>query len=1550
VSEFNELVKAYLLGNNIYFEESEKEPGTLVLSEIGKKQGFMPKLFEKLKIQKESLKIFIMDNPADNIELNDEADIVIWNDSFSGKNLEERIKQKLRQKTSIQLDGRIGEVDSRYLGMGRDILYAKFFGQKRVEDLLEVGKVTVTASGEEKSFFSADILGEKRFAFILEELDETQYLKREFNRFMDFFCREEGVMGQSLPIYFESIDFWFGGMLHSQLTNRLNQDLGLFFTEDTVFYMVRLGYIIPFINEMDLFCSEGYLNPQASHIAHLFHLCGERGMFMAGCSWDSILYEDVREGVEFGKLKIEDDIQWLRTIAKPMGSRILEDEVNAELFGVESGYAKQSKVDGIVQQNEKKLMSWIEDPDFPILKPGDRMVLMKQVAVKWMEKGSYYLELDEFHGILFASDILPEGKRTLAHVHEIVRAVMNSNILSLSDYNQVIPVSRLMGEAITLWTLVEEYNNKKSLGFWLDQPGFSQMLFKKLLKRFAADENKNILTPLLTGTLDIINNESNSSLNVSQKVIENALELYIAINNSGHAKDFRPITGQRLYDMNMSHEIINGLKFQRADMHNILFQQSIFIDCDFRECNLASSYFAGSTFLNCRFEQTNLRNADFSGSYFRGCVLEGNVYEDLILVGCAFENDCEMDLDISRESGDRGLRIWNDGSTGIRGQEKEKTYDLPVLIYLLQKEHKFYSRYGFKINPDVGFHHFENQLGTLSNEKFLEQYNYYDVYDEINRRPELFFAKAGSIHYVREGVKKDYGDFTGQGIYIDHVIKHKANDQNGTEAMRTKILFHTTNDTFIEENPDREQWFKSSHSISDKFVGRGVSGIFLASDRILAATDVGGLFLFEKKDGDWLNIDSKFQSEPVSLIFPDCFENMAFVKRGSSVVEIWDTLNDLSLLGRLVTSFKEVLGIRLIENLNHAVIYGEWIDGTIGALAYNIINKHLITYWNVLSEKDLNDFSNEDFKNLEKMYLQEATKLLSTMKEKTERRVSLEDGFIKRGCKELRQIMDAMEIISPKNLTYMEGEPVEFEWKIKSKDPAGFPVNKVYTDIITGEKVDFEFEIKIGDILSVQSGKLKIEYQEGKLSAIWKEDCFEIPKGTIWGDYKLSFGISLLDEEKRQESIFKIRPQNPFRGGKSLSRETGSDYLFIGREEELKTALELIKEGESFTIKGARRIGKTSFMHRLRVNLPTNVLAAYISFEEFAINPSQSALLMKTQDSLTRLMERYPNVYNEFRKDFEVLRDVKPSLDFEWLMSMGIEKLKKEYSNLLSEIWPELEKKREPGRSPRIFFDKLIQYLKTFDEPMKVVFIVDEIGIAKDKGVKLREIFTAFRPIIDNDDIAIILAGIPYNFYELTRGADLVTDSGLISFLNKEIVLGPLTDEECKSLIRNHLSQRIKIADDVLNYALQLSARRPEDLQLIMHFALKDVGDNAVELNKQLLIIEECHIEKGFSELLELRGDNCFKIWEEISEGGKTYLKNKYKLNTNGKEARELLEAAFNEPDVKNISKEDIEIFKGYGFTNPDGKLLIIPVYFQEWVRQEFYKRQFQKEDYRHEN
>lgn len=285
---------------------------------------------------------------------------------------------------------------------------------------------------------------------------------------------------------------------------------------------------------------------------------------------------------------------------------------------------------------------------------------------------------------------------------------------------------------------------------------------------------------------------------------------------------------------------------------------------------------------------------------------------------------------------------------------------------------------------------------------------------------------------------------------------------------------------------------------------------------------------------------------------------------------------------------------------------------------------------------------------------------------------------------------------------------------------------------------------------------------------------------------------------------------------------------------------------------------------------------------------------------------------------------------------------------MLGDIAPELDKCQREGKSLGLVFDKLSQYLKTFDVLMKVVFIVDEIGLAKKKGVKLSEIFNHFRTKIESNNVVIILAGIPYNFHELTSEMDVKTDSGFMSYVGESIVLGPLTDDECKNLIKNNLSKRIQISDDVLNFALQLSARRPEDLQIIMHFALKAASDNTQELHEQTLIITHQHIEKGFAILLERRGYTCSKIWEKISEKGKTYLKTK--LKTDDENLQELLDTTFNDLDVENISTVDIEIFKGYGFTNLDEKLLIIPVYFQEWVRLEFYKRQFEKEDEKYED
>ena len=1539
MSEFNELVRAFLLGNNIHFDESEKEPNTFILSEMEKKKGFVPELFQQFRVQKELLKIFILDEPVKSskkIEINEEADMIIWNDSFSGKKLEEKIRMHLQEKTKQEIKKPIREVDPRFLGLGKDILYSKFY-EKRMEDLLEMSKENVTNATAEEFFLNDEFLNEKRFAFILEESSENQFLKKEFNRFMDLFCNEKGVTSQSLPVYFESIDFWFGGYLHSQLTTRLNQDLGLFFTEDTIFYMVRLGYIIPFINEMDLYCREGYLNPQAPHISHLFHLCGERGMYVAGCSWESLFYDNIRDVLDLEKFQLDKEKQWLKTIARPMGSRILDDEVSAVLFGVEAGNPVQHDSERIIQENELKLKSWIEDRDFPILKPIDKIVLIKKLAFQWMERGAYYLELEDFNNILFESNILPEGKRTLNHIHEIVRAVMNSNVLLLSDFTQVIPVSRLMGHAITLWMLEEEFYDKKSLKEWLDRQRFSQPFFRILLKRFSFNKNQNIMTPLSISSLDILNNEFETSSNLNRKVIENALELYIAFNNSSYEKIAQPITGKKLHDMNMPHKIINGLKFKGADMHNALFQQSVFIECEFLECNLVSSYFAGSTFLKCRFEFSNLRNADFSGSSFQNCILKENKYEDAILIGCAFDKDCKMDLDISGKN--KGLKIWSDGSSGIQGQLKKQNLDLPILIYLLQKKHRLYSRYGFKIDADLRFIYFEKIQSTLKNEKLTEQYSYYDVFDEIKLKPELFFARPGSIHYVSNKLKKEYRFFEGKNVQIDHVIKYKITTQTGREVMNVKILFHTDTETYIEETPAPQYWFRNAKRLSNKFVGRGVSGIFINSEKLIVATDIGGLFLFQKREDEWYNSSSKFQSEPVSFIYPDCFENMIFLKRGSSVIEIWDTLNDLSLTGRLVTSFREIIGIRLIENLNHAVIYGEWADESVGALAYNIINKHLVTYWDILSAPQLTSLIE---KNLEKEYSRETNKLLKILKEKAIRKVSLEHGFIKKDCKELRQIMDSLEIIPPQSMTYMEGEPVEFEWKIRSNNPDKFPVNKTYMDVTNGEKMNFECEIKIGNILNVQSGKFKIEQGIQEVSILWKENALEI-KDPPYGNHELFFAISLLGKRREIENTFKLRPKNPFKGGDPISKKIGSDYLFVGRETELKIARDLILKGASFSIKGARRIGKTSFINRLQESLPENIMAAYISFEEFEMNSSHSALLAKIKNGLNNLMKTHPEIYNTFKEDLDVMKNIKPSLDFEWVMSMGLQRLKENYPELIMPKISELEKERGKGKSLASLFDKLSEYLKKIDKTTRIVFIIDEIGLVEKKGIKLNEIFTPFRPIIGRGNIIMILAGIPLNFHELTLGADLVKESGFMSYLNKHVSLGPLSEKECKNLILDNLSNQFKIDDKVLDYALQLSAMRPEDLQIIMHEALELASSSSSGNNTSFYCIEFDHIEAGFTQLLKNRGCTCFQIWEQISEKGKLYLKNK--LNSSGKNLRELLDVVLDDIDFINLHKEDIDIFKGYGFTSPDEKTLIIPVYFQEWIRQEHYLQQIKMED-----
>lgn len=1581
MNEFNELVKAYLLGNNVIFEESEKENNTLILSDINKKRSFTAKLFGHLKVQKESLKIFMLDNTGDNIELNDTADIIIWNDSFSGKNLASKIKAELGRRTKQTVEVAIGDFDSRFLGMGKDILFAKFYGPNRTKEILEVARLPLAPGFEEKSFFTNETLGKKRFNFILEETAQEQYLKQEYNRFMEFFCRSDGLLSHSLPLFFNSIDFWFGGMLHALVTNRLNQDLGLFVTEDTVFYMIRLGYLIPFIAEMDLFCKETYLNPQAPQIAHLFYLCGERGMFVSSCTWDSVLFENVKGVITNNTIAVLSDDDWLLTIAKPMGSRILDDKDNAQLFNTETGLQKQLVADDIIKKNEQIVNEWLDNPDFPILKPTDRRILLKQVAAKWLERDGFYLDLEDFYSILFTSDILREGKRTLSHVHEIVRAIMSSGVMVKSDYNHIIPVSNLMGEAVIRWMLTEEYNDTEiTLEKWLDRRGLNQRVIRNLLKRFAEQTEKNIFTPLSHMILNLLNDDRiHEAQPINPEIIKNAFEMHIAITNGNYVQGARPVTSSRLYDLNMSHKIIINLELERADMHNILLQQSVFIGCRFVECNLTSSYNAGSTFLHCLFEKTSLKNADFSGSYFRGCTFIDNGYENAILFGCSF-SDCQMELDLSPGGKHRDIKLWTDGSSGVLGKEQGKEYDLPILIYLLQRQYLFFSRYGFKINPDVGFHYSDKPWGMVKDEGFLEKYNYFDLYDQGLKKPELFFAKPGSIHHIHNGEKTDYPNIIAPKITIDHVIKYRKTDDKGTETWHTKILYHTPTETLVEENPNHEHWFQTPRIISKKFVGRGVSGIFVNPVTILMSTDLGGLFLFQWREGNWTVIDSKFQSEPATQVFPDCFESMVFVKRGATVIEIWDTLNDLSLFGKVVTSFGKIIGIRLIENLNHVIIYGEWGDGSIGALVYNIINKHLVTYWPILSQAEAGARSEEHTQMLEGSYKSKVAEILAVLKEKSSREVSLETGYIKEGRRELQQILDSLAIIHPEMLIYMEGEPVEFQWVIKNNSPSENIGLKTYIDIESGEVADFEFEIKIGDIISVLSGKMNMERSPNQISVLWKEDPLKKSKGDIWGDHKLIFSISLLGETRQEVRTFKIRPANPFKGGVSLSKEMGSDYLFVGRDNELKKALELIDRGNSFTIKGARRIGKTSFINRLRENLPGKILTAYISLDEFEKNKTRDDAASKISTGTTQFSQKYPAIYNEYAEMFtslqnalykvqtgtaalynkhpDVYREFKDlfsslksalfALDFEWLMARGLEKLKERYPEIVEPIWPKLEEYIKAGKDGGAVFSRFAKYLDTFNNPPKIVLLIDEIGIANTKGVALNNLFNPFRPLIDSYGIIVILTGIPYNFHELTSALDVQTDSGFMSYVGDHIVLGPLTDLECKQLIRNNLSKRINVSETVLDHALNMSTRRPEDLQLIMHHAMENLGKKAADLKVNNIKLKRSHIECGFDQLLEIRGYTCSKIWEKISGKGKRFLKTQ--LKTVAANPEKSLNIPFKQMDEKNILKEDIEIFKGYGFSTPDETELVLPMYFQEWVRREFYKREFKKEDNKYED
>ncbi len=1533
MSEFNELVKAFLFGNNLNVEQSDKDRNVLTLPNINKGKGLMPNVFNRLYTRKDILKIYLIDSSGSQEEQltlpPDDMDIVIWNDSFSGNDLEAQIKKKIKEnrkieeeknknrpKQRINMEAPLDTIDERYLGMGRDILFSKFYGKEEREDkLLGSGLLSISPNAGNQPVLPPDVPGKKRFALIVEESQNTSYLRNEFNRFFESFCKEQGVTAQSLPVYFSSLDFWFGGLLHTQLTNRLNMDLGLFLTDDSVFYMVKLGYIIPFIDELDLYSTDNYLNPQSPRISHLFHLCGERGAFAASCSRDSVFHYDVWEGRPTGELGVRSKKEWSKTIAKPMGNRILEDEENARLV-IPSPDEDFLEAERLVEAHEKEILQWLAEPDFPILKTADRKSLLKRVAEKWLIKGACFIDIDEFHIILFEHNLLPTGKRTLADIHQIVRGMMDSGILMLSDFNHMIPDSRLMGNAIILWMLRENYEREKtSLVTWLSRHGLTQRILHRLIESFAGDQSRDILTPLTGKVIDILNADNNDP-----EVIKNALELYIALCNRTPDHEYRghPVRSQRLADLAMSHKIVKDMEFESADMHNILFQQSTFIQCTFKECDLTSAYFAGSAFLKCRFIQSDLRNADFSGSYFYDCRLRGNKYDDLVLLGSLLEKcDKENDLPEHADAEEQKLTIWIDGSKGISRQTEK--YDLPVLIHLLQSKYKYYTNFGFQITPDVGFRHPGLKLHPVEDKLFLERCSYYDVYDQVNREAELFFVKSDSVYRVTGRGNSRYSIQGHPNVLIDHVIKYKETTEHGNDTIKTKVLFHTPENTYIKENFTSSNWFEHCYKISGLFIGRSTTCSFLSPTRILAATDVGGLFLLEKDDRDWFVLGSKFHSEPANHIFPDSFESMAFVRRGAAVIEIWDTLNNLSLWGRLVTSFSRIFSIRLISNLNHIIVYGEWIDKSIGAMLYNIINKHLVTYWII---EDASSLGSLETGFLEEQYRAITRQNLEHMAKKSIRQVSLEEGFIRRNCRELGRILDAFEIRFPENLTYREGEPVEYLWHLSSTDPENVPADKVYLDIDidTDKRVNIDFEIQVGTLLNVKSGNLPINRTQRECQVTWKDHALELPGENAWGDHKLLFKISLLGEERSFEGTFRIRPKNPFHGGKPISQKLNNDYMFVGRKQELENAWKRIESCHSFSIKGARRIGKTSFIHRLQELMPGNVLTAYISFDEFEQSGSSSSYL---HEKLNDLRERFPDVYQKVWGDTEESTG-QPGLNFKWLIYRGIERLMENYPILLKNIRSQLLNMIREGEDGVLVYHELRDFLNNFDAPPKVVFIIDEIGTATKLNVSLTALFNPFRTLIETEDTMVVLAGIPYNFHELTTMTEIRYDSGFISYASETITLGPLNADECRELILNNLSSRIQIPDDVLELAFRLSVLRPEDLQIIMKHTLDTID---AHVQKKIVTIQREHIFRGFQDLVRQRSCTCLEVWEKLTETGKQYLSRQnrqFHIKRNN-----------NHLSLDDLRKDDTTVFKDYGFTDADGKQLIIPKYFQEWMSRE---------------
>ena len=91
---------------------------------------------------------------------------------------------------------------------------------------------------------------------------------------------------------------------------------------------------------------------------------------------------------------------------------------------------------------------------------------------------------------------------------------------------------------------------------------------------------------------------------------------------------------------------------------------------------------------------------------------------------------------------------------------------------------------------------------------------------------------------------------------------------------------------------------------------------------------------------------------------------------------------------------------------------------------------------------------------------------------------------------------------------------------------------------------------------------------------------------------------------------------------------------------------------------------------------------------------------------------------------------------------------------------------------------------------------------------------------------------------------------------------------------------------------------------------------------KQSLSIKEVHVERGFSELIGIRGHSCYKIWNEISKTGKEFIKEKVKSIQAGNEDNlDLNIQAIEEKELK-LTGHDVAVFQGYGFFNQDPRVI----------------------------